>query len=603
MKRLCYIAPPSFRTSLLQEHFYETELYEIKFLSLRDLLEAHFGSIDAVLATIFLFKKGYRDFIAIEMLLEKLRFIPLIITVNSPELLQLVTLKQELLAAGCISQKSTIFDLLKDPEATIYLAYQDHLKTGVFSIINDILKWHGINEVQPYLIPPINNHYFHRLLNEQEELLFSLNEIASLLDKGTKLESIRIMIPEHERLKISLKEMAARFNIPLRLNETILLKDLVIAKEFMKYYSLPHPVKTDLLKEFVHAAMNKPYPFKTEFLDYISLLMPKMDPLSSYDVRELLNYLFQLERFSLESDDHGVLVISPRDDAYDKHLFILGSNSEFYPPRIKEELPFNDLELQELGLLNYRRFNQNAINYHLLWHNYIYTKTTHVYYSKVFFSKNYLPFNPFYDQGAFLMKPASSSLETLYSKKAFQDYFYFMDYLHARYRLNFPLRSKLSQYFKKEPAPNYDFKNQNVSFLKSKDSVSRLNDFLLCPFRYYLDYVVNLRDFRPSIQTMIGTLLHQILEVYISLEPQDYDTIFDQRYQKLLLEENLTPVEQVIILNIRDFSHRCADVILNRIKSLNQKYQVQIFTEYHFDDENVGTIDLILVVGNFYFIL
>lgn len=158
------------------------------------------------------------------------------------------------------------------------------------------------------------------------------------------------------------------------------------------------------------------------------------------------------------------------------------------------------------------------------------------------------------------------------------------------------------------------FEGIDYSYQKSV-SFSQYSTYKTCNYRWYLDKVKKLEEFKKSIHLIFGTALHETLQLYLqtmydtSIKEADaidlvdfFKTKFVELYQENSKEEHFSTAEQ-----LREFFSDAIDII-NAFKKRRQLYfskkgvkligiEIPVLTKIVDEVDNVffrGAIDLVL---------
>ena len=164
----------------------------------------------------------------------------------------------------------------------------------------------------------------------------------------------------------------------------------------------------------------------------------------------------------------------------------------------------------------------------------------------------------------------------------------------------------------KEDTLNHLLKNNNTL------SAYKLETYNLCPFRYYLSYLLKLDSFQGNIFTFIGQVIHKVIETKAKEGSFDIDSILskfdfpeDEMYKypifKELIVENISLIDQ-IVSEFEEVS------LFKKIKSeevikqgfnekftlsgvidkvmIDEEYKYFLIIDYKYGDENYNQSDM-----------
>ena len=80
---------------------------------------------------------------------------------------------------------------------------------------------------------------------------------------------------------------------------------------------------------------------------------------------------------------------------------------------------------------------------------------------------------------------------------------------------------KLSSHYKDMKYSSFDNKYKQIDKFKIKEyfkngltlSYTSMNDYYMCSFRYYLDYILKVNKYEDTFEATVGTIFHRILSI------------------------------------------------------------------------------------------
>jgi len=353
--------------------------------------------------------------------------------------------------------------------------------------------------------------YVYEATSIKEELEYICIEIKKLLHKGTNINNIKL-IANKEYYK-HLEYYFKLFKVPINIESSASFLSLSISKEFLKLYdnkeidevinylSSKHSNVNELITIINKSVQVKNKNIRKEFI--------KRD-LKQAKVSNIV-YKNAIELHSLEE------VYSESD-----YVFLLGFNMGSYPKTIMDDDFLSDNIKTKLGLDTSLELNRiNKDNIIKLISN---IPNLTISYSLNDFNKVLYPSSLIDDLGL-EVKNINIDKKVSFSRK-YSELEYAMD-LDNLYKYNDESKYlKIYQNNLNIPYREYNNKFTNIDNTLLKErleeginlSYTSLETYNECSFRYYLAKVLNLDVFEETFKTIIGQIVHHILEIGINKE-------------------------------------------------------------------------------------
>ena len=410
--------------------------------------------------------------------------------------------------------------------------------------------------------------YVYEATSIKEELEYICIEIKKLLHKGININNIKL-IADKEYYKY-IEYYFKLFNIPINIDNNSSFLSLSISKEFLNLYD-----NKDI--DEVIDILSRKYSNVNELITIInkSVHVKGTRIRKEFIKRDLK--LCKVEN-TLYKD---AISIHSLDEVYDEldYVFLLGFNMGSYPKTIMDDDFLSDNIKTKLGLDTSLELNRiNKDNIIKLISN---IPNLTISYSLNDFNKVLYPSSLIDDLGLGV-KNIDIDKKVSFSKK-YSELEYAMD-LDNLYKYNDESKYlKMYQHNLNIPYREYNNKFTNIDNTLLKErleeginlSYTSLETYNECSFRYYLAKILNLDVFEESFKTIIGDIVHHILEIGINRE---------------------IDIEKEISLYIKDldfefkerelfYIHILSKEIDFLLKYLNEQKKVSSLNDYLFETE------------------
>ena len=353
--------------------------------------------------------------------------------------------------------------------------------------------------------------YVYEATSIKEELEYICIEIKKLLHKGININNIKL-IADKEYYKY-IEYYFKLFNIPINIDNNSSFLSLSISKEFLNLYD-----NKDI--DEVIDILSRKYSNVNELITIINKSVHvKGNRIRKEFIKRDLK-LCKVEN-TLYKD---AISIHSLDEVYDEldYVFLLGFNMGSYPKTIMDDDFLSDNVKTKLGLDTSLELNKiNKDNIIKLISN---IPNLTISYSLNDFNKVLYPSSLIEDLDL-EVKNINIDKKVSYSRK-YSELEYAMD-LDNLYKYNDESKYlKIYQNNLNIPYREYNNKFTNIDNTLLKErleeginlSYTSLETYNECSFRYYLAKILNLDVFEESFKTIIGDIVHHILEIGINKE-------------------------------------------------------------------------------------
>ena len=576
------IVPSYKKKKVLYELSNDLNIFNFKIMSKEEFLEHYYFSYDEKTIA-YCFEKY--DF-SYEIILEYLKILPFINKeeYSSPKLNFLVKLKEELLEKKLLILNPLFRSYLNNTKIIVY----GYPKLDLF--YTNILSNYDVGYY--YEEVPKGELTIYEANHVDDEINFIFSKIRNLIKNGIDVSKIKLMNVKSEYIN-SLYRMSRWFNIPINLNEEILLWDLPICR---KIHELINEGKTiDEIILFINdSKIDEEY--YNAIIDTLNkyIFLP-----STYTKKsELLREVFKHTKVSKKISS-GIDLVDLCDTNNDEYYFLLGMNQENIPIIDKGESLLNDNLCLELDLFTSNEKNKiekekvkNIINGT--------TNLVMTYKNKTSFQS----YNP-----SLLIEEEKMKVEKIdldFTISTFYNQVKFINYLDLFHRYG-KIDSNLEKLYKKDlynSYRDYDNKFSGISsdtlfkYLKNKLllSYSSLDNYYRCGFRYYLSNILKIDKFESTFYTNIGNIFHSILSRCFNI-----DFNFEEEFKKELTNYEFSLGETFLIGRLKEELKFNIELIKkqNNLTHFNdalyeKKFYIPITTNYNVEVTMMGIIDKIL---------
>ena len=495
-KTMIIITNNSNKQKILKSLSKEKKLLNLKFYTFNELKKNLFFDYDNK-AIEYLINNYH---INIEIALTYLNNLYFLKEINNEKIIFLNNIKQELENNNLLIKNKMFKEYIKDKEIIVY-GY-NHLTKEQELIIKSLNKEVTYqNDLKKY-IPTV---YEANDINEEVE--FVVTKISELLNHKVDINKIKIII--NDDYKNIIRRYFNIFNIPLNMNEEYLFSSTFIAQEFLNNTS------------------------KYNLIDNINILKEKYTNLN-----DLINVI---NKSSLVSDNNRLTFIKHdlkntkiKDNYYDKavnitnindyfkddeYVFLLGFNINFYPEIKRDDAYLSDNIKDLLGLdtsTNYNNITKENLKSKILaiknlTITYKLKSSSGIFYPSILINEMDLEVNKIELNRQLSYSKLNTKLLYAHDLDLFNKYNIISENL-SLYQNNLNIDYKTY---------NHKFKGLNKNLLKDHLNheltlaYTNMESYNECAFKYYIQKILKLDIYEENFKTIIGNIVHHILELGI----------------------------------------------------------------------------------------
>ena len=578
------IAPNYLHKDIRNYYRKDNPLFDIKLISKNDLKSAVYPNVKNR-AIIHLMDKHQLTYDIAEMYLE---YIPYAKAGISRKLDNLVKLKEDLKKENLLFDNEPVRLLYFNKEAKVIGYCKDDQE------LNYLLKELNINPTYSslevdYQVSEINQ--FNRI---EDEVYFVLNEIAHLLDTGVDINDI-VIVRKYSGYDYYLKKFASSFGYQINLDNSTSWSDSGLYVEFMRLYESNLDIEESLIELKEICREDDLY---DEFVIAVRSLI--LEDVSEEIQYEYLTHRIKQLSYNLGRFDNAVNVSNNFPYVENKHVFVLGFMQSLFPKTNKDSGYLNNEELKQLYLLNAKeetRFDQEFIlnslklpNFYSLSYSLTLSLGKYGYISpiatKLGLKKN---INPFKDY--FYSRPVLS-----YIVCDLEDSNYYYDERNEKYYktlnvIDIPYNKYDNQ---------YTFTNVYSSLDVIRLSTTSLTSYYGCPFRYYLSDILKVDPFEETEYTVLGNVVHRILEESLLDDKYDVEAKFKQYVAESSVDGDIKVLWSINILEQVKLAVMAVRLHKNYMK--NPVFYHEIKLDYKLNENTTvtGRIDKLILLDKKY---
>ena len=519
------IIPNNLKNKLLKEISQNKKLINIKMMTKEEFIQNYYGKIKTE-ATYFLMKEFHLNFSVAQKYLKN-------IFVNHPKIKKYY----DYLMANNLIEKNPLFN----PKNITIIGYPD-------------LEPYLLNELKKYnlnITEETKNDYLPKVYEfstMQDEIAYVATQIAENLKTKSPSEIFitgltNDYIPE-------LKRIFSLYKIPLNINNKISIYSTSAVQTFLKNLTENKDLNIALAKTPNGEVKNK-------IIDLLNQYNLPVDETYLTIIKEKLKKL----TIPAKKYDNAVNVISLNEiNDKDKIYYILGFNQELIPKIYKDDDLIADDEKPQYNLLTSTQKNiiQKKVTERLIKSS---PNITITYKLKDTFS-TYYPSSLISELNLEVIKNPDIKYiySNLFNKLTLSKYL--DDYL------NYNQKDKnldiLWSNYSNIDYGTYDNKYHQINkenlmtYLQNKLTLSytSLNNYSLCPFKYYANNILKLDPYEETFPILIGNLFHYCLSHL-------YDENFnlETEYRKYLKDKELSPKEKFYLKRLYKVLEKDIEII------------------------------------------
>ena len=479
----------------------------------------------------------------------------------------LVNLKKELISNSLLIYNKLFQEYVKNVDIILYDIRPNNYLLKALSN----LKYKEVK--RNYNNYPHEIIKFHKISEEVEYVAYN---IASLIDSGISPSKIYLTNVDKSYYN-TINRIFPLFNLKVNLNNQVNLVSFPLVREFLKLIS-SFTIKESLDK------LNQKDPIYNELVKVINKYL-------IYDDINLIIHKIKTSTIPETSYNGAINIIDYLDHISDdtEYIFFLGFNDGQVPISYKDTEYITDsikkyLNLEDTRVLNkYLRIDiiKNLSDIKNLTITYKEKDDKKTYYKSTL-------------SDYFKEVPANINKEISYSKKLNQIK---LASCYDEY-IKYGYKSKDFTYLLNNYSINYFSYNNKYTHIKRdldklKLSYSKMQNYNKCAFKYYLTDILKLDIYEENFSTVIGSMVHFVLEQCLSNNETDID-----KYVTIFIgDKTFTKKENFFLEKYKE----CIRELLNEIKLEKEytifkdaMYEKKIEIDYGNNISFIGIIDKVL---------
>ena len=426
-------------------------------------------------------------------------------------------IKSDLDINNLLTYNNLFKEFLKGKEIVLYnLKYVDKFYKNIFKELEEFSKVTIYNDEDNSTVKEL-----YKANNSEEEIAFVCSKITKLIKSGVNINNIKLANVKSD-YEFIIRKTFKLFNIPINLPSFETIKSTSLVIKFKELYNSDINETIENLKEFINTKEENDifksiiiivnnYLWSNDFMLVKDMVFNDIDNIKT--PREKLKNAVEVIEFKKE-------LVSDND-----YVFLIGYNEGVIPVNYKDEDYLSDSIKEKLGLSTSFELNENAMNETKdsirNIKNLIVTYPNHNLSSEIYISSSYEKdlFNEKELNISFNESNNYNKLKLVSEKDENSKFGTITDNL-----------LKLSSHYKDMKYNSYDNNYKMIDKSKIKDffkdgltlSYTSINDYYMCSFRYYLDYVLKVNKFEDTFEATVGSIFHKILSMCFD---QDIDII------------------------------------------------------------------------------
>lgn len=428
--------------------------------------------------------------------------------VNTKKINFLKEIKKELDTNNLLTYNELFKEFLKGKDIVLYnLKYVDKFYKNIFK---ELEKYSNITNYNDSSNESIKELY--KANNSEEEIAFVCSSITKLIKSGVNINNIKLANVKSE-YEFIIRKTFKLFNIPINLPSYETIKSTSLVIKFKELYNNDINITIEKLKEHINTKEENDifksiinivnsYLWCNDFELVKDMVFNDIDNIKT--PREKLKNAVEIIEFKKE------LV---NDDDY---IFLIGYNEGSIPANYKDEDYLSDYEKEKLGISTSFELNDNAMNEikdsiknikHL-----IVTYPNHNLSSEIYISSSY-------EKELFNEKELNIS----YNESNNYNKLRLVSEKDENSKFGTITKDllKLSSHYKDMKYSSFDNKYKQIDKYKIKEyfkngltlSYTSMNDYYMCSFRYYLNYILKVNKYEDTFEATVGTIFHKILSM------------------------------------------------------------------------------------------
>lgn len=525
------------------------KLINVKVITLSELKKKYYFDYDNK-AIYFVSNKYNCIFEIAKIYIENIYFIG---DIDTKKVNFLKEVKEELDNNNLLTYNNLFKEFLRGKDIVLYnLKYVDKFYKNIFEELGRYSNITSYNDEDNKSVKEL-----YKANNSEEEIAFICSKITTLIKSGVNINNIKLANVKSD-YEFIIRKTFKLFNIPINLPSFETIKSTSLVIKFKELYNGDISVTIEKLKEFINT--------KEENDIFKSIINVVNSYLWCNDFELVKDMIFnEINNIKTprEKLKNAVEVIEFKKELVsdDDYVFLIGYNEGVIPVNYKDEDYLSDEEKSKLGLSTSFELNENAMNEvkdsiknikHL-----IVTYPSHNLSSEIYISSSYekdlfeeKELNISYNESN-----AYNKLKLVSEKDENSKFGTVTDDL-----------LKLSTHYKDMKYSSFDNKYKLINKSKIKNffnngltlSYTSMNDYYMCSFRYYLDYILKVNKYEDTFEAIVGTIFHKILSMCFEndidiirtyeseIEKSDYEFSESEKFFLSILKDELVLVIETI---------------------------------------------------------
>lgn len=555
------VCPSSLKTKILNEIEKYNRLINIKLYSLEELKRIVYFDYD-VDAILYLMNKYNYSYDIAKYYINNMYYVE-DKKYDDEKLNYLVKLKKELIDNKLLSFNNLFLSSYKDTPFIIF-GY-DYIDSFNKKLLSNF-KYKIIERVE------LNrNNKVYKFNNLEDEVLFVINEIVTLINNGVDINNIYLLNLDSNYIPV-VTRLFDMFKIPIDIDNSSNLLSTVIGnktfkhleesksfEETVEYLNSFNNDKNQKIINSILSILNKYYDIDYPFEVLLSAIKHDLEN-TSINNKILKNTIKvgDLSNYHFDTNDY---------------VFLLGFNQGSIPKVVKDEDYINDKEKELLGIDP--TYVINKLEKEATISNINRIKNITISYKTNYQDKEFYPSNLIDDTYKVIDNYELKTDNSL---------------IYSKIKLVKMLDNLIKYDESNKDLPKY-YNSINVSYMNfdnkfkgiKKDllykhldnkltlSYSTIDTFYKCQFRYYIDNILKLNKFEESFEIFIGKLFHDVLShVY------DKDFDFESSYNNYLKGKELNDKDKFYVDKLK----KELLIVCDYLKEFNEDTElVDVFTE------------------------
>lgn len=525
------------------------KLINVKVITLSELKKKYYFDYDNK-AIYFVSNKYNCIFEIAKIYIENTYFIN---NINTKKVNFLKEVKEELDTNNLLTYNNLFKEFLKGKDIVLYnLKYADKFYKNIFKELGRYSNITSYNDEDNKSVKEL-----YKANNSEEEIAFICSKITKLIKSGVNINNIKLANVKSD-YEFIIRKTFKLFNIPINLPSFETIKSTSLVIKFKELYNSDISVTIEKLKEFINTKEENDI-----FKSIINIVNSYLWCNDFELVKDMIFNEINNIKTPRKNLKNAVEVIEFKKELVndDDYVFLIGYNEGVIPVNYKDEDYLSDEEKSKLGHSTSFELNENAMNEvkdsiknikHL-----IVTYPSHNLSSEIYISSSYekdlfeeKELNISYNESN-----AYNKLKLVSEKDENSKFGTLTDDL-----------LKLSSHYKDMKYSSFDNKYKLINKSKIKNffnngltlSYTSMNDYYMCSFRYYLDYILKVNKYEDTFEAIVGTIFHKILSMCFEndidiirtyeseIEKSDYEFSESEKFFLSILKDELVLVIETI---------------------------------------------------------